>query len=84
MDTLIEQGTVGIITGILTTAILFTLKVFWSSKVTPFLASIRYQGVQIEGQWSGFAEITEKSIPPEGSEYRKNERGRKDHGAAHV
>lgn len=62
MDTLIEQGVIGIVTGILTTAILFAIKVFWSAKVTPFLASIRYQGVKISGQWSGFAEITEKDI----------------------
>ncbi|WP_310442520.1 hypothetical protein [Sulfurimonas sp.] len=62
MDILIQQGIIGIITGILTTAILFTLKVFWTAKVTPFLASIRYQGVIVSGQWSGFAEVTEKEI----------------------
>jgi len=62
MDTLIQQGIVGIVTGILTTVILFVIKSFWSSKIVPFLASIRYQGVIIAGQWSGFAEITEKDI----------------------
>lgn len=76
MDTLAQQGVLGIVTGILTTAILFTIKVFWTEKVTPFLASIRYQGVVIAGQWSGFIEITEKDIeegklegPPLKSEY---------------
>jgi hypothetical protein len=62
MDTLIQQGIIGIVTGILTTVLLFVLKSFWSSKIVPFLASIRYQGVIIAGQWSGFAEITEKDI----------------------
>lgn len=62
MEILIQQGVIGIVTGILTTAILFTMKVFWTAKVTPFLASIRYQGVEINGQWSGYEEITEKDV----------------------
>ena len=62
MSILLEQGVIGIITGIVTTAILYSLKVFWTAKVTPFLASIRYQGVEIKGQWTGVAEITTKDI----------------------
>lgn len=65
MTALLEQGVIGIVTGILTTIILFTLKVFWSAKVTPFLVGIRYQGVEIGGQWSGSAEVTEEDIAQE-------------------
>lgn len=53
MSTLIEQGIFGIVTGIVTTAVLFLIKVIWSSKVVPFLAATRYQGVKIDGQWNG-------------------------------
>jgi len=53
MQTLVEQGVVGIVTGIITTVILYTLKVLWSAKITPFLASLSYQGVEIDGHWSG-------------------------------
>ena len=56
---MIEQGVIGIVTGILTTVILFILKSFWTSKVTPFLRSIRYQGVQVDGNWSGIDENTD-------------------------
>ena len=62
MDALIEQGIIGIITGIFTTVIIFSIKTLWVTKVTPYLASVRYQGVEINGQWSGVSEITEKDI----------------------
>jgi hypothetical protein len=54
MSTLLEQGIIGIVTGILTTAVLYIIKVFWSSKFVPFLAAVRYQGVKVDGQWSGY------------------------------
>jgi len=53
MDNLVGQGVIGIITGILTTVILYIAKTFWTAKVTPFLTSIRYQGVKVDGLWSG-------------------------------
>lgn len=53
MSNFLEQGVLGIVTGILTTAILFVVKAFWTSKVIPFLAKTRYQGVNVAGQWSG-------------------------------
>jgi hypothetical protein len=56
---MIEQGIIGIVTGILTTVTLFVIKSFWTFKVTPFLKSIRYQGVQIDGKWSGLDENTD-------------------------
>lgn len=56
MEKLINDGLLGIVTGILTSAILYLLNVFWKSKVTPFLAATRYQGVKIEGTWVGFGE----------------------------
>ncbi|MHC8470570.1 hypothetical protein [Plesiomonas shigelloides] len=53
MSTLIEQGVIGIVVGILTTAVLFLLKVIWTAKIVPFLVATRYQGVRIDGQWVG-------------------------------
>lgn len=57
-----HEGIVGIITGIMTTAILYTVKVLWTSKVTPYLTKTRYQGVEVDGQWGGFVEVTEKDV----------------------
>jgi hypothetical protein len=53
MSTLIEQGVFGIVTGILTTVILFLIKILWTAKVVPFLVATRYQGVKVDGQWAG-------------------------------
>ena len=53
MSTLIEQGIIGIVIGILTTASLYLIKVIWTAKVVPFLSATRYSGVKIDGQWSG-------------------------------
>jgi hypothetical protein len=66
MDAIIEQGIVGIVTGILTTAILFLLKNIWITKAVPFLTTTRYQGVQIDGQWTG---SSENSDPQKGDVY---------------
>ncbi len=54
MQSVIDQGVIGIIVGIFTSAILFALKAIWSHKVVPFLSSIRYQGVKVDGHWTGF------------------------------
>ncbi len=53
MQSLIHQGLTGILSGIITTWMLFMIKLFWDKKVTPYLQSIRYQGVKIEGAWVG-------------------------------
>lgn len=53
MESLLEQGVFGIFTGIFTTAILFLMKELWVVKVIPFIASTRYQGVLVDGQWKG-------------------------------
>lgn len=53
MNTLLDQGIVGIVTGICTTAVLYLIKVLWTKKAVPFLVSTRYQGVKIDGQWVG-------------------------------
>lgn len=47
---------IGIVTGILTTAILYILKVLWTSKIVPLIVKLRYQGVQINGNWYGGGE----------------------------
>jgi len=65
MDKLIDQGVLGIVVGIVTTAILFGLKVFWTTRVTPYLTRLKYQGVEIDGQWSGSTELTEDDIARE-------------------
>ena len=53
MSALLDQGVLGIAVGIVTTTVLFLIKVTWSAKVVPFLAATRYQGVKIDGQWNG-------------------------------
>lgn len=53
MENLIQNGFVGIITGILTTWIILAGKYFWQQKMTPYLQSMRYQGVQVDGSWIG-------------------------------
>lgn len=50
---MLSEGFLGIVTGILTTWILFLGKVVWDAKVTPFIRETRYQGVKVEGAWSG-------------------------------
>lgn len=62
MSDLIEQSVLGIVTGIITTAFLYAAKVLWTAKVTPFLKRIRYQGVQIDGFWSGTSEVTAEQV----------------------
>lgn len=47
------ESLVGIVTGIMTTWILYFGKVIFDTKVTPYLRETRYQGVKIEGAWSG-------------------------------
>jgi hypothetical protein len=53
LQSIIDQGVIGIIVGICTAAILFVLKAVWTYKVVPFLSSTRYQGVKIDGHWTG-------------------------------
>lgn len=47
------QAVLGIVTGILTTAVLWFAKFLWKSKMEPWLREIRYSGVQLEGKWHG-------------------------------
>lgn len=69
MSTLLEQGVFGIVTGIITTVVLYLAKVIWTAKVVPFLTSTRYQGVKIDGQWSG----SDKNDDPEKGDIFENE-----------
>lgn len=61
MDTIIEQGVVGIVTGILTTVLIFVVRNFWATTFVPFLEKIRYRGVLIGGQWYGTSENDDPS-----------------------
>lgn len=53
MNQLLHDGVVGIVVGIITSALMYLAKVFWDNKVTPFLRATRYQGVKIDGPWIG-------------------------------
>ncbi|MET7490649.1 hypothetical protein, partial [Streptomyces sp. NPDC005538] len=53
MDHLWSEGLLGIVTGILTTVILFTIKALWTGKVFPLIEAIRYRGLKIDGVWEG-------------------------------
>jgi hypothetical protein len=54
MSTILEQGVIGIVTGICTTAVLFLIKSLWVTKFIPFIEARKYQGVNVAGQWTGF------------------------------
>ncbi len=56
MNTIVEQGVAGIVTGILTTVLIFMARNFWATKFVPFLEKTRYQGVLLGGQWYGTSE----------------------------
>ena len=53
MEKLLQDGLVGILAGIVTTWIILGGKLFWQSKVNPYLRAIRYQGVKVDGSWVG-------------------------------
>lgn len=53
MEKLIQDGVLGIVTGIVTAGLLFLLKAIWDAKLRPFLNELRYQGVDIAGKWVG-------------------------------
>lgn len=57
---MLHESFVGIVTGIITTWILFVGKAFWEFKITPYLQEMRYQGVKIDGAWSGYVKVEEK------------------------
>lgn len=57
---MLDEGLIGIVAGIITTWILFVGKVFWDSKIIPYLRELRYQGVRIDGAWSGHSKCEEK------------------------
>jgi hypothetical protein len=53
MEKLMQDGIVGIVTGILTTVVLFVIKTIWDTKLRPLLEELRYGGVKIDGKWEG-------------------------------
>jgi hypothetical protein len=56
MNPLVENGIVGILTGIATTWLILLGRLVWTHKVTPYLRATRYQGVRVDGQWVGASE----------------------------
>lgn len=42
----------GIVSGVLTTALLWTINVFWISKIVPWYEKRVYKGVKIQGTWA--------------------------------
>lgn len=53
MDHLLAEGLLGIVAGILTTAILFTARAVWEGKVYPLISALRYRGLDVDGVWEG-------------------------------
>lgn len=47
------EAVVGIVTGILTTVVLYLTKVIWDHAVHPFLRQVRYSGIDVSGRWFG-------------------------------
>ena len=64
-ERMLNEGLVGIVAGIITTWILFLGKEFWESSVVPYLQELRYQGVKVDGAWSGYTKV-EGQVPVEG------------------
>lgn len=67
MSTILEQGVIGIVTGICTTAVLFLIKSIWVTQVIPFIEARKYQGVNLEGQWVGSGKNED---PDKGNTYK--------------
>jgi hypothetical protein len=65
MDNTIADVLLGIITGILTTGLLFIAKTLWDTKLKPILEEIRYKGVKVDGKWGARSEDAEKKTTSE-------------------
>lgn len=65
VDKMIADGLLGIIAGILTSALLLVVKTLWDKWAVPFFREIRYSGVQVAGTWTG-----ENPDPVEGNKLR--------------
>lgn len=53
MEGIVAQAMLGIVTGILTTALLWLLKAAWDAKLHPLLQKARYDGIIVAGKWRG-------------------------------
>jgi len=62
---LIANGLLGIITGILTTGLLFIAKTLWDTKLKPMLEELRYKGVKVDGKWGSRNADEEKKTSSE-------------------
>lgn len=62
---MIADGLIGIIAGILTSALLLFAKTLWDKWAVPFIRETRYSGVQVAGTWTG-----ENANPDEGNKIR--------------
>ncbi|HEX9397451.1 MAG TPA: hypothetical protein VF943_12025, partial [Burkholderiales bacterium] len=51
----LAQAVLGIVTGILTTVILFLIKELWVKTIRPYVEEIRYKGVSVAGLWRGYS-----------------------------
>jgi hypothetical protein len=47
------QVVLGIVAGILTTAVLFFLRDLWRKTIQPWIEEVRYKGVRVAGTWRG-------------------------------
>jgi len=50
---MVGQAILGIVTGILTSVILFFVKDLWESRIRPYIEELRYNGVRVNGTWRG-------------------------------
>ncbi|WP_157653454.1 hypothetical protein [Burkholderia ubonensis] len=53
MDHLLAEGLLGIVTGILTTVILFSVRALWTGTLYPMIEALRYSGLKVDGAWEG-------------------------------
>lgn len=55
-----ESIILGVISGVLTSALIFVVRWWWINFLTPWYQSFRYQGADISGSW--FAEFTDTEL----------------------
>jgi hypothetical protein len=53
LEKILQDGVLGIVVGIVTSALLFLLSKVWNNWALPSLEAMRYAGVKIDGSWYG-------------------------------
>lgn len=47
-----SEVVLGVVTGVLTSGLLWTVKALWTKSIEPYLTKVRYKGLDVAGQWT--------------------------------